>query len=64
MHEEKFIIKKETADLIKEAKEMGRRIVACGTTVARVLESEFENKYFKRLKGARNIFIYPTYKFK
>ena len=64
MHEEKFIIKKETADLIKEAKKTGRRIVACGTTVARVLESEFENKDFKRLKGATNIFIYPPYKFK
>ena len=64
MHEEKFIIEKESANLIKEAKKAGRRIVACGTTVARVLESEFENKDFKRLKGATNIFIYPPYKFK
>ena len=64
MHEERFIIEKETADLIKEAKRKGRRIVACGTTVARVLESEFDNGDFKRLKGATDIFIYPPYEFK
>lgn len=64
MHEEKFIIEKETADIIKEAKNMRRRIVSCGTTVARVLESEFDNGDFKRLNGATNIFIYPPYKFK
>ena len=64
MHEERFIIEKETADLIKEAKRKGRRIVACGTTVARVLESEFDNGDFKRLKGTTDIFIYPPYEFK
>lgn len=64
MHEEKFIIEKETADTIKEAKKTGRRIISCGTTVARVLESEFDNGDFKRLNGATDIFIYPPYKFK
>lgn len=64
MHKEKFIIEKETADIIKEAKKTGRRIVSCGTTVARVLESEFYNGDFQRLKGATDIFIYPPYKFK
>ena len=64
MHKEKFIIEKETADIIKEAKKNGHRIVACGTTVARVLESEYNNGDFKRLKGETDIFIYPPYKFK
>lgn len=64
MHEEKFIIEKENADIIKKAKKEGKRIVACGTTVARVLESEYENGDFKRLKGETNIFIYPPYEFK
>lgn len=64
MHEEKFMIEKETADTIKEAKKTGRRIISCGTTVARVLESEFDNGDFKRLNGATDIFIYPPYKFK
>lgn len=64
MHKEKFIIEKETADIIKEAKKNEHRIVACGTTVARVLESEYNNGDFKRLKGETDIFIYPPYKFK
>ena len=64
MHKEKFLIEKETADIIKESKINKKRIVACGTTVARVLESEFDNGDFKRLKGETDIFIYPPYKFK
>ncbi len=41
-------------------------MVACGTTVSRVLESEYnkESNSFKRLKGDTNIFIYPPYSFK
>lgn len=64
MHKEKFIIEKETAEIIKKAKKEKKRIAACGTTVARVLESEYENGDFKRLSGETNIFIYPPYKFK
>ena len=64
MHKEKFLIEKETADIIKESKINKKRIVACGTTVARVLESEFDKVDFKRLKGETDIFIYPPYKFK
>ena len=64
MHKEKFLIEKETADIIKESKINKKRIVACGTTVARVLESEFDKGDFNRLKGETDIFIYPPYKFK
>ncbi|MEI0603219.1 tRNA preQ1(34) S-adenosylmethionine ribosyltransferase-isomerase QueA [Brachyspira alvinipulli] len=64
MHEEKFIIPNESAEIILDAKKSGRRIVSCGTTVSRVLESEYENYNFKRLEGSTNIFIYPPYKFK
>ncbi|WP_304333192.1 tRNA preQ1(34) S-adenosylmethionine ribosyltransferase-isomerase QueA [Brachyspira innocens] len=64
MHEEKFIIPKDSYDIIINAKRDGRRIVSCGTTVARVLESEYDNYNFKRLEGSTNIFIYPPYKFK
>ena len=64
MHKEKFLIEKETVDIIKESKINKKRIVACGTTVARVLESEFDNGNFKRFKGETDIFIYPPYKFK
>ena len=64
MHEEKFIIPNESAEIILDAKKSGRRIVSCGTTVSRVLESEYENYNFKRLEGSTNIFIYLPYKFK
>ncbi|MEI0477585.1 tRNA preQ1(34) S-adenosylmethionine ribosyltransferase-isomerase QueA [Brachyspira pulli] len=64
MHEEKFIIPKESYDIIINAKKEGRRVVSCGTTVARVLESEYDNYDFKRMEGSTNIFIYPPYKFK
>ncbi len=64
MHKEKFIIPKESYDIIINAKKDGRRVVACGTTAARVLESEYNNYDFKRLEGEADIFIYPPYKFK
>ena len=64
MHEERFIIPNESTDIIINAKKNGRRIVSCGTTVSRVLESEYNNYSFNRLEGSTNIFIYPPYKFK
>ena len=39
MYEEEFEITDEAADQIRRAKKEGRRIVACGTTVVRTLES-------------------------
>ena len=61
---EKFIIPDESADIIIYAKKNRRRIISCGTTVARVLESEYDNYNFNRLEGSTDIFIYPPYKFK
>jgi len=66
MHKENFIIPEQTAKLICEYKKNKQRIVSCGTTVARVLESEYNNytNSFNRLEGGTDIFIYPPYKFK
>lgn len=66
MHNENFIIPEQTAKLICEYKKNKQRIVSCGTTVARVLESEYDNNTnsFNRLVGGTDIFIYPPYKFK
>ncbi len=66
MHYEKFFISDETAAIIKQKKLEGKNIIASGTTVARVLESEYEpdSNSFKRHEGETNIFIYPPYKFK
>ncbi len=66
MHYEKFFISDSTASLIMQKKAEGKNIIASGTTVARVLESEYNNtaNSFNRHEGKTNIFIYPPYKFK
>ncbi len=65
MHSEHYYIKKEDVDKINKTKEMGRKVIACGTTSCRVLESVAdENGFVKEVEGDTNIFIYPGYKFK
>ncbi|MBQ2714765.1 MAG: tRNA preQ1(34) S-adenosylmethionine ribosyltransferase-isomerase QueA [Clostridia bacterium] len=63
MHYEYYAVSKETADIVNKAKEEGRRVVAIGTTVVRVLESVADDKGFLReCEGETDIFIYPPYK--
>lgn len=65
MHSELFEIPEEVALKINEAKKIGRRIIAVGTTTVRALESSVDSE--GRLVGKTadtEIFIYPGYKFK
>ena len=65
MHSEHFYIKKEDCDKINKAKLNGKRVIACGTTSCRVLESIADEKgMVNPTEGDTNIFIYPGYKFK
>lgn len=65
MHSEHFYITKENADIINKAKKENRRIIACGTTSCRVLETVAdENGFVKEIEDDTQIFIYPGYKFK
>lgn len=65
MHSEHFYIKKEDADLINQAKEQGKRVIAVGTTSTRVLETIADEKgLVKETEADTQIFIYPGYKFK
>ena len=66
MHSEYYVMNKETADILNEAKDEGRRIVAVGTTSTRTLETIATNNNgrFKACSGDTDIFIYPGYKFK
>lgn len=66
MHSEHFYIKQEDVDKINRAKEEGRRVIAVGTTSARVLESiaDEETGKVKLIEDDTKIFIYPGYKFK
>lgn len=65
MHSEMFEIPKEVALKINEAKKIGRRIIAVGTTTVRALESSVDSEgNLVAVTGDTEIFIYPDYKFK
>jgi S-adenosylmethionine:tRNA ribosyltransferase-isomerase len=61
MHSEYYEISPETAGKITQAIEHGQRIIACGTTSTRVLETWISKK--NTLSGFTDLFIYPGYEF-
>lgn len=66
MHSEHYEVPQETANLIKETKRNGGRVIAVGTTSCRTLESVAteHNGEVVACEGFTDIFIYPGYKFK
>lgn len=64
IHSEYYELDKDTAKKLSMAKSEGRRIIACGTTSLRVLESLAQDKFIKEKSGKTNIYIYPGYEFK
>jgi len=65
MHSEYYILDKENAGIINNAKKSGKRVIAVGTTSNRTLESiANEEGQVKEQSGYTSIFIYPGYKFK
>ena len=65
MHSEYYEISEDVASKINKAKKEGRRVIACGTTSVRVLESAaVEKGKIQAHKGDTQIFIYPPYDFK
>ena len=65
MHSEYYSISKETAQIINQTKDMGRRVVAVGTTCIRTLETVGDTEgRVQESTGWTDIFIYPGYKFK
>ena len=65
MHEEYYNVEGKQAALINTAIESGKRIIAVGTTSARVLETLMD-KYgkIKASSGYTGIYIYPPYSFR
>jgi len=61
MHTEAYTIPPAAADEINRAKAEGRRIVAVGTTSARVLESQPADRPIEPKTAETSIFIYPPY---
>ena len=65
MHSEHFYIDDETAAEINRRRAAGGRIIAVGTTSARVLESVTDEEgIVHSIEGETAIFIYPGYRFK
>ena len=65
MHKEFYTMSKEVAELLKNTKKKGKRIISVGTTSTRTLET-IASKYneFQECSGWTDIFIYPGYKWK
>jgi S-adenosylmethionine:tRNA ribosyltransferase-isomerase len=65
MHAEYFTLPADLVDLIAATHQAGKRVIAVGTTVVRVLESQAqEDGGLKAGTGETAIFIYPGYRFK
>lgn len=66
MHSEEIDLDEETAQLIRETRTAGGRIVAVGTTPTRVLESvaTFYDGDIRPYSGATRLYITPGYRFK
>ena len=68
MHEERFELPAATAEAVNRAKKEGRRIIAVGTTSARVLESVARQQSPRAelqpvANGRTRLFLYPPTKF-
>ena len=65
LHSEHYSIGKKTARQINEARLAGRRIIAVGTTTARVLETLADERgLIRHGAGATELFIHPPYRFR
>ena len=64
MHRESYTISPDAAASINRAKAEGRRIIAVGTTSARVLESQPANEPIQPKRDSTAIFIYPPYEWR
>ena len=64
MHKEWLQVKPEVAELVKQTKAQGNKVIAVGTTAVRCLETAAITGDIKTYTGDTNIFIYPGYQFK
>ena len=65
MHQEYYVLPKETAEKINECKQKGGRVFAVGTTSVRTLETVADiNGVVSEASGWTGIYIYPGYKYK
>ena len=63
MHSEHYFLPEETAELIRQTKASGGRVVCVGTTSCRTVESVARTG-IQQQDGWTNIYIYPPYEFR
>lgn len=64
LEKEHFFLSNETAEKINLSKERRNKVIACGTSVTRVLESRVRQGKIEAGEGDTNFYIYPGYDFK
>ena len=64
IHEEQFSINEKNASIINQARRLGGRIIAVGTTSVRVLETATAKGKLQATSGTTSLFIRPGCKFK
>ena len=64
IHAEPYTISPPTADAMNRARAEGRRVIAVGTTSARVLESQPADEPIRPSTDQTSIFIYPPYRWR
>lgn len=64
MHKEWLHLSDEVAQLVKQTKAAGNKVIAVGTTAVRCLETASQSGEIKAYTGDTNIFIFPGYQFK
>lgn len=65
MHAERYSVSRAAADEINQARAVGSRIIAVGTTCVRTLEFlSDKNGHVAGAEGTCDLFIYPGYRFK
>jgi S-adenosylmethionine:tRNA ribosyltransferase-isomerase len=63
IHTEWCHVSQETVEMVNQAKDMGNRVIAVGTTSMRTLESSSLDGRLKTFEGQTNLYILPGYKF-
>jgi S-adenosylmethionine:tRNA ribosyltransferase-isomerase len=63
LHSEDFWFTRETAQQLNQTRAAGKRVVAVGTTSARVLESVYNKGTYKEASGETDLYVYPPYRF-
>ena len=63
LHGEDFALPEASAALLNETRAEGRRVIAVGTTSARVLETQFHTGAYHSGAGVADLYVYPPYAF-